>query len=35
LHIRKTRAVREAVEKEHSYDPVIDARDIAVKNINR
>jgi hypothetical protein len=30
----KTRDVREAVEKELSYDPLIDAADISVKNIN-
>ena len=30
----KTRDVREAVEKEHSYDPHVDATDISVKNIN-
>ena len=30
----KTRDVREAVEKELSYDPRVDATDISVKNIN-
>ena len=30
----KTRDVREAVEKELSYDPHVDATDISVKNIN-
>jgi len=30
----KTRDVREAVEKELSYDPLVDATDISVKNIN-
>ena len=30
----KTRDVREAVETELSYDPLLDATDISVKNIN-
>ena len=32
--VGKTRDVREAVEKELSYDPRVDTRDISVKNIN-
>ena len=32
--MRKTRDVREAVELELGYDPLVDAADISVKNIN-
>ncbi len=32
--MRKTRDVREAVELELSYDPLVDAADISVRNIN-
>ena len=32
--MKKTRDVREAVELELSYDPLVDAADISVKNIN-
>ena len=33
-HVRRTWNVREAVEQELDYDPLVDARDISVKNIN-